>query len=374
MTNVAIIESEKKKKPPTNPLKKKFENLQKQIKSLEQKYKDDVALMDQHLTFYQQSLQPLHSELCTHLKDQIKIIYSHANDKKMFNKHEKRSVFNVLSNLFVEITTKSNSLGLEDDLSTIFKEVEGISYKEVMSNGFSDIKEMVEEMFAQKGVDIDLTDFDLTGSQEDILNRLFDKMHEQKSFFDQEDTEPEIKSQKELELELKEQQIDNLQKKGMNSLYKQLAKAFHPDLEKDPEQKIEKEILMKKLTSAYEENDLHTLLSLEIYWLSKSDTPKKDVDPDQLKQYNKILSDQVMKLKYEIESISSNPKYFVLHSYDRGSLEYLGLSLSKDFKASQKKLSTNKKLTEQLQSSQAKEIIRNMIRKQRKLEEECFYF
>ncbi|MBS0627303.1 MAG: hypothetical protein JSS09_03725, partial [Verrucomicrobia bacterium] len=244
----------------------------------------------------------------------------------------------------------------------------------VVSDGFSDIREMIEEMCAEKGLDIDLTDFDLTGSQEEILNRLFEKIHEQKSFLEQDDGEPKIQSQKEQELELKRQQVENLQKKGMSSLYKQLAKAFHPDLEKDPELKIEKEILMKKLTAAYEENDLQTLLSLEIQWLSQSGTAKKELSPDQLKQYNKILSDQVMKLKHEIESISMNPKYFVLHDYNRGDLGLMGVFLSKDFKASQRKISANKKLTEQLQGPQAKQILQNMIRKQTRLEEECFYF
>jgi hypothetical protein len=85
-----------------------------------------------------------------------------------------------------------------------------------------------------------------------------------------------------------------------------------------------------------------------------------------------------MKLKIDIENISMNPKYFILHRYDQGNLGFMGISLSKDLKTSQKKISANKKLIEQLQGTEAKEILRGMIRKQREKEkreeEDCFFF
>ena len=371
MNHLSIVENKKKKNPSLDPLQQKFNQLQKQVEMLQKKHKETEIILDKHLVFHLTHIQPLEMQMCDFWRAQIKTIYKHAGNRKIFSRQAKRSIFDILSNLFLNIANKSNTFGMDEELSTIFKEVEGISYQDVIAESTAEIQDMIEDLFTSRGIHVDLTDFNYKGTEEEILQRLLKLIEEQNSFSGEE--EPKVKSKKELEQEQREDQLENLQKKGLNSLYKQLAKAFHPDLETDPVQKVEKEALMKKLTLAYEENDLQTLLSLEMQWIKRSDTLKAQPSQDQLKHYNKILQEQVMTLQKDLSTILMNPKYFSLHKYSQSNIERIGPSLAKDLKTMQKTLSVNKTLAEGLQGHQAIEIIRNMIYKQERQMERDFY-
>ena len=369
MNHLSIVENKNKKSPSLDPLQQKFKQLQKQLETVQKKYKDTEILMDSHLTFHVNHIQPLERQACDLLRAQIKNIYKHAENKKMFGKQARRSIFSILSNLFQDLNSKSDTLSLDEELSIIFKEVEGISYNDILSEHKEEIQSIVEELFTSKGINIDLTDFDYGGSQEEILERLFRTMQDQNSFSDEE----KPKSKKELEKEERAMQLENLQKKGINSLYKQLAKAFHPDLEIDPTQKAEKAVLMKQLTLAYEENDLQTLLLLEIQWLKKSNAEQIAPNPDQLNHYNKILQEQIEAVRKNTANIFMEPKYFTLQKYFRGALDQMETSMSKECKKMQKNISANKALAENLQGPQALGVLRNLIQKQERQTERDFY-
>ncbi len=65
---------------------------------------------------------------------------------------------------------------------------------------------------------------------------------------------------------------EDLARIEIKALYRELVKAFHPDKELDESRKEEKNILMKRITEAYEKNDLFTLLKLEAEHLGLPDT------------------------------------------------------------------------------------------------------
>ncbi|MES2199583.1 MAG: hypothetical protein V4489_05410 [Chlamydiota bacterium] len=371
MHHLSIVETKNKKKPPLNPLQRKFNQLQKQLETLQQKHKDNMMILDKHLSFHTTHIQPLETRICDLLKVKIKNIYKYADNRKIFSKLAKRSIFGILSDLFYNLHGKSNTFELDEELSTIFKQVEGSSYEDMMSEASGRVQEMVEELLSSEGLDVDLTGFDYKGSEEEILQRLFKVMAEQAGSSDEK--EPKVKSKRELEKEQREDQLENLQKKGLNSLYKRLAKAFHPDLELDPKKKTEKESLMKQLTLAYEENDLHTLLSLEMQWMKKADELQIQPSSDQLNHYNKILQDQVSTLKKDIANVIFEPQYFSLRKYFQGNLAQMELFLTKDLKNLQKNIRSNETLVQELQGSKAIETIRNMVRKQEQKMERDFY-
>lgn len=76
--------------------------------------------------------------------------------------------------------------------------------------------------------------------------------------------------------------MEEMQEKGINSIYKQLTKVFHPDLEHDSAQKAHKEELMKRLTTAYKSNDLYALVILAMEWMNGSNNGKVLRDSIQL--------------------------------------------------------------------------------------------
>jgi hypothetical protein len=123
------------------------------------------------------------------------------------------------------------------------------------------------------------------------------------------------KTKKQLEKVEKERLLEEARTKNISSIYRQLAKAFHPDLEQNEELKLEKEQLMKQLTTAYEKKDLHTLLTLEIAWIQKEETNPDKLGDEKLKIYNEVLKQQVQELEHEIQALLEHPRYQPLQKF-----------------------------------------------------------
>jgi len=89
------------------------------------------------------------------------------------------------------------------------------------------------------------------------------------------------------------------------TVYRQLARANHPDLERDPARAEEKTTRMQRITAAYEANDLYTLLQL----LSESGPTDAQAD-DVLTSYTQALLQQQMELKQRLNELKYGPNGF----------------------------------------------------------------
>jgi uncharacterized membrane protein (DUF106 family) len=78
----------------------------------------------------------------------------------------------------------------------------------------------------------------------------------------------------------------------IKTLFHQLAKAFHPDREPEEHLKEVKTSLMKKITQAYENQDLYGLLKLE-----KEHLGPREFTQDKLELYIKHINDRIKELK-----------------------------------------------------------------------------
>jgi hypothetical protein len=85
---------------------------------------------------------------------------------------------------------------------------------------------------------------------------------------------------------------------SVTELYKELIKLLHPDLEQNETVKIEKEQLMKELTLAKENNNLHDMLVIKqkAYEINKAEIKFDSYSLDTLKAYNKILKQKIDQL------------------------------------------------------------------------------
>ena len=81
--------------------------------------------------------------------------------------------------------------------------------------------------------------------------------------------------------------------------------------------KVEKEQLMKQLTVAYENDDMYTLLALELQWINTSNKESNMLQDDNLKIYNAVLKDQVKSLELDIDELSMHPNYRMIYPYLR---------------------------------------------------------
>ncbi|RTQ46826.1 hypothetical protein EJV47_20865 [Hymenobacter gummosus] len=92
---------------------------------------------------------------------------------------------------------------------------------------------------------------------------------------------------------------------GTKAVYRQLARANHPDLERDPEVARQKTERMQRVIRAYEADDLHALLQL----LAESTALDADQESDELLQrYVRALQQQQNELKLRLQQLRYGDK------------------------------------------------------------------
>jgi hypothetical protein len=151
-------------------------------------------------------------------------------------------------------------------------------------------KEMLGKLF---GIDIDLDE--LRQDPEGYFERK-QKSIEEEANSSQEQYANRKKTKKQLE---KEQKLDEDKKtlaKDIRTIYTALAKELHPDLEKDEQERLRKTEMMKRVTVAYENNDLFELLRLQLEYQIQHERIESLVE-EQLKRYNQLLQTQINELE-----------------------------------------------------------------------------
>lgn len=96
----------------------------------------------------------------------------------------------------------------------------------------------------------------------------------------------------------------------IKSLFRQLAKAFHPDREQQEHLKEEKTDLMKKITAAYENQDLYGLLKLE-----KEHMEPREFSEDKIELYIKHINDRLKELKSFEARLKKNGPLSTVYKY-----------------------------------------------------------
>lgn len=104
-------------------------------------------------------------------------------------------------------------------------------------------------------------------------------------------------------------QREEARKRTVVSIYKQLAKVLHPDLEQDPVLRERKQALMQELTKAHREGDLHTLLRLELEWIKREEGDLERLGDEKLDIYAELLEEQVEELQAEIREVPYEPRF-----------------------------------------------------------------
>ncbi len=100
------------------------------------------------------------------------------------------------------------------------------------------------------------------------------------------------------------------------TIYRQLARAHHPDLERDPEKQAGKTAQMQRITEAYEADDLYSLLQL----LAESGPADAAAD-DVLARYTRALLQQQTQLKQAMNELKYGPNGLALGSGKKQELE-----------------------------------------------------
>jgi len=285
-----------------------FNRLVQRIEQLREQAQKVLKKLDEQLAYYGKTIHPLQAKLIVFRKELVLVCYPHFLAKKGLSKSEKQTLRHFLINQIDEIRSFEETP--DPVIEDIFRELTGMSFEEADNDDFEEMKAGFEDLFGSMGFDVDLDDFDKNMSNEE-RERKINKLQEdlEQSISEKKNGTGKPKTKKQLQQEEKERMLAEARNKNIGTIYKQLAKLFHPDLEADENRKPEKEELMKQLTSAYDNNDLHTLLKLELEYIYKEESARSSLTGQKLKLYNQVLKEQVAELEDEIRMIELHPRY-----------------------------------------------------------------
>jgi hypothetical protein len=179
--------------------------------------------------------------------------------------------------------------------------------KEEESDDLEFLRAMVEEVAEEAGVDLNLDDLDFQGDPEEFKRILEERLDE--SLGRNKPVKPRKPTKAQLEKQRKLAEQEEAKKRDFKSLFKQLAKALHPDLETDPLLKEHKEAWMKRLNTAYASGDLRDMLQIEMEWLGEEAGNLAEAGEEKLRVYCVVLKEQLADLKRQTQQLLGQPQY-----------------------------------------------------------------
>jgi hypothetical protein len=281
-----------------------FNRLIKNVERLQKEILTETEKLDKLLLLYNEKLPTLEKGVA---ECQIKIAKKIASTTKTI-KYGKRQLENIGVVIVELLDNAFEVVEPDEEAEKLYDAYAEESYQEEKNFQIDQMREAMEEMLRQKmGIDVDFSDLD---DSPESFARLQQKIQEELSNKKAEEPKKEKKkTKKQLEKELQQAQEEAMKLKSVRSIYISLAKVLHPDTESDPADKLLKEELMKKLTVAYQEKDLPTLLKLEMEWVAAEYHDVDKLSDEKLKLYISSLKDQVNELEDEKYTILRHPRY-----------------------------------------------------------------
>ena len=304
-----------------SPAQVNFNRLMKQLESARTKHLREAARLDGLLEVSRRDLMPLIDDL--HRADRDLIFKSvDALRELKFNARRRSALEELVCGKAVDLLSDSCGLTTEDvaRLETIVAELEEPAAEEPIDP--EDVEEcdylrkMMEKVAREAGLELDLSDIDPTMHPADFeqeIERRFQAAAGSPDFGAPGRPRKQTKAQLEKQRKLQEQEA--AKKCDFKSLYKQLAKALHPDLEPDPLLKQHKEVWMKRLTGAYAAGDLRELLQIEMEWLGEEATNLATASEGKLQVYCAVLKQQIADLKRQTGYLLREPQYGTLRRF-----------------------------------------------------------
>lgn len=217
---------------------KKIEQLTKQVKTIKDQIINIKHIYSTHIEKEEQVLFLNKEKLIVKLYERFQ--------QKSFSKWQKDFIENKLLN---EIDFLHENDAMTPTVSEIHKKMMLHEEENISDEEKELMNEIAKDMFKGMGIDIDEDDFDFTNKE---FRDNFQENFNQQNFDNQQEDFSEDKKEKVRTTD-----------KDFQKLYRVLVKKVHPDLVKDPQEKEQRENLMKKLSQAWEDRNYYQLLILK---------------------------------------------------------------------------------------------------------------
>jgi hypothetical protein len=308
-------------RPATRPLTKAQQTFNKRVAKVEElraKLDRETVRLDKALAYFGEHIHPRLQRVTALRKDLVRAFAPYLNDKRLKGKNRKAIVRQLIADQIDQVVDAEGSL--EDaDLRELFERIHRVTLEEAQAEEAEGARLAMESMLEDMGIDVDLSGFGPEMNEESFeakFSEITGRIEEQFEQKEHQTREKQRRSPKQIQKERQLVLAEELRKKTIASMYKQLARALHPDLESDVELRQRKTLLMQELTTAYRNNDLHTLLRLELEWIERERGDLDRLTDEKLAIYNDVLKEQANDLKAEIEALPYHPRYAPLAEMD----------------------------------------------------------
>jgi hypothetical protein len=297
---------------PLSKAQRAFNRLVTKVEELRARLDREIRRLEKALAHYGQNIHPRLRRQTALRKELVRALAPFLDDNRLKRKSERETLRMFIGEQINEIAGEEGSL-TDEDLQAFFKKVHGVDFRQVEQEEMEEMCSEMKAMFDEFGIGIDLSELRLDMSDEELASktaemaeRIQQKAEEEKRAFR---PRAHRKTKRQLEKEERMRQAEQLRNRSIARVYKQLAKVLHPDLESDAGRKQAKGALMQELTAAYRNNDLHTLLRLELEWIQREEGDVERLTEEKLSVYNQVLAEQVSGLERELAELPYHSRY-----------------------------------------------------------------
>jgi hypothetical protein len=294
---------------PLTKAQQNFRDLLAKVESLRDAIDNEEGQLDATLTFYAAEIIPRIQKQAALQKEVVRALSPYLNESFFPNRRERLDLKDFTKELLDEISKEEK--GLTDlDLREIYNEIHGVGYAHHEQKTLESVKAALAKMFAEAGVDADFSELESAASEAEFMLKAEELMARARKMKEAEAEAARCAEHGRHGSEDEDQRAaEEFRKRSVTNIYKQLARVLHPDLERNSERQKEKVQLMQELTEAYRQNDLHTLLRLEMQWIENEGGDIDRLTEEKLSVYNEVLSGQVEGLERRLQGLVFHPRY-----------------------------------------------------------------
>jgi hypothetical protein len=299
-----------------------FNRLVTKVEKLRAKMSAETKRLDAALGKFASDIHPRLQRIAALRADIVRALAPFLRDRRIKGVREKRALREFLGHQLDEFLADGREL--PEELRAVYREVFREDADAADERDFELRREVMKDVFEEMGVDIDLSDLTPEMDEAEVAARVKEKMAAAgiEGPEDFREAKPRAatgaRAKREQAREKVKAAAAELRQKTIGSIYKQLAKVLHPDLEQNPAERARKVTLMQELTVAHRAGDLHTLLRLEIEWLHRAEAGAAQLSDEKLKVFNTVLREQVEDLEAEIFHLPQHPRFQALVRGDGG--------------------------------------------------------
>lgn len=286
--------------PKLSKAQRDFQRLSQKIEKLRAELERKTEEFREAMRFLGTELHPLDLQVADRAKQTIRLVFPFMSEPKRGKDWERK----VRQCLQIQLQTVVRLEGdlVDDDLKEIFRVVEGKTVEQSRQEEEEATRAAIEREIKEVGLDPRVLMSDGLPN-EDQLKEILDHLEKR---FEAEFPPERPKSARQV---AREKARAELRSKDLGSLFKQLAKLLHPDLEQDPVLRVQKEADMKELNQAYETENLHRMLQLEAKWIVREQGNAAHLSGIKLAIYNEVLREQVEELEMDLEDLPMDPRF-----------------------------------------------------------------